>query len=111
MSTLLLEFPAMPSNELYVAVLPLMRIPPLSYGPRIRLPGVVRTSGSVEQFMTLFPSKEFASEFFPDEAEYYLDLVRSYVNSITGGRVIRYEVSPENTADGRIIVKVVQYVS
>ena len=61
--------------------------------------------------MTLFPSKEFASEFFPDEAEYYLDLVRSYVNSITGGRVIRYEVSPENTADGRIIVKVVQYVS
>ncbi len=72
---------AMPSIELYVAVLPLMRLPPLSYGPRMRLPGVVRTSPSVEQVVTLFPSKEFATEFFRDEAEYYVDAIRSMVRA------------------------------
>lgn len=97
-------------NVLYAAVLPLMRLPPSSLSPPIFLRGVVRTSSSVEQFITLFPSEEFATEFFPDEAEYYIDLVRSYVKQITGGHVISYEVSPEQTTDGRIIVKVIQYV-
>jgi hypothetical protein len=102
------------SNVLYVAVLPLMRLPPLTYGPRTRLPGVNVVSSygaTVEQFMTLFPDKEFASEFFADEIDFYVDAVRWYLKPITGGHVIRYEVSTEETPDGRFIVKVVQHVA
>jgi hypothetical protein len=61
--------------------------------------------------MTLFPNREFASEFFSDEIGFYVDSVRSYLRSITGGHVIGYDVSTEETPDGRFIVKVVQHVA
>ena len=102
------------ANELYVAVLPLMRLPPLTFGPRTRLPGinVISSYGStVEQYMTLFPDRNFATEFPPDEIDFYVDSVSAYLKSVTGGHVIGYDVSKEATPDGRVIVKVVQHVA
>jgi hypothetical protein len=95
----------MHSNELYLAVLPLIRVPSRQLG----VLGI--TSGSVQQFITLFPDENFATEFFPDEVQFYIDTFKATLQFITGGHVKSYEFFPQETSDGRVRVLVVQHVS
>ncbi|MGH7746548.1 MAG: hypothetical protein ACREQ5_17575, partial [Candidatus Dormibacteria bacterium] len=70
------------SNELYLAVLPLIHITPTqSLG-----------FGLTEQALTLFSDKNFATEFFPDEVEGYIATFKSRADMyLTGGHVTGYE--------------------
>jgi hypothetical protein len=91
----------MPSNKLYLAVLPLIHmtaVGPLGFG-------------LTEQTLTLFPDKNLATEFFPDEVEGYMTTFKNRADKyLTGGHVSHYGVSTEATADGRVIVVVIQHV-
>jgi hypothetical protein len=88
----------MPSNELYLTVLPLIHLSQNEFG---------RT----EQTLTLFPDKDFATQFFPDEVQGYIATFENRANKyLTGGHVKGYEVSTVPTEDGRVIVRVVQNV-
>src|SRR5271165_7205483 len=92
----------MPSNDLYLAVLPLIHI---SANPSLGF-------GLTEQTLTLFPDKSWATEFFPNEVEDYIRTFEARANKyLTGGNVIGYEVHKEPTDDGRVIVRVTQRVS
>jgi len=95
----------MPSNELYLAILPLIRVPSRQLG----IAGV--TSGSISEFITLFPTREFATSFYPEELTLYLDTFKASLRYLTGGHVTGYELTPQETGDGRLIVKVVQIVA
>lgn len=86
----------MPSNELYLAVLPTIN--------------VGNSFGLIDQFLTLFPDRNFATEFFPDEVEGYIAAFRNRIPRLTGGHVKSYDIRQENTGDGRVIVKVIQNV-
>lgn len=90
-------------QELYLAVLPLIHFPGSS---RIAQAGV-----RAEQILTLFPDRRFATEFFPDEVEDYMENFRSAATMyLTGGHVRSYQLQTESTQTGRLIVKVTQYV-
>ena len=68
--------------------------------------------GLTEQTLTLFPDKNLATEFFPDEVEAYMLTFKNRGDKyLTGGHVKKYEVSTEPTDDGRVIVVVTQHVS
>jgi hypothetical protein len=95
----------MPSNELYLVVLPLIRVPSRQLG----VLGV--TSGSVQQFLTLLPDITFATEFFADEVQFYIDTFKATQQYLTGGHVKSYEFFPQQTDDGRVRVLVVQHVA
>ena len=89
------------TNELYLAVLPIIHITEMAY-----------RSGRPEQVLTLFPQRDFATEFFKDEVQGYIDILKSQANRyLTGGHVQSYVVSTEETEDGRFIVKVLQNVA
>lgn len=88
----------MPSNELYLAVLPLIHLSDIAFG---------RT----EQALTLFPDRNFATEFSQDEVEGYILTFKNRINLLTGGHVTGYEIHPEKTDEGRVIVRVIQNVS
>jgi hypothetical protein len=91
-----------PSNELFLAVLPLIHITNTPY----------MGYGLTEQTLTLFPDKKFATQFFLDEVDNYIRAFESRAQKyLTGGHVTRYVVSQEPTGDGRVIVRVVQHVS
>jgi hypothetical protein len=97
------KFSAMPSNELYLTALPLVRVP---------VPGVVRVHGLVEQFITLFPDRNFATEFYEDEVQFYIDAFKASIPALTGGHSKAFEFTKEPTVDGeRVIVRVVQHVA
>ena len=95
----------MPSNTLYLAVLPLIRVP----SPHLGIAGV--TSGSVQEFLTLVGERNLATEFFPDELPLYLDTFKASVRYLTGGHVTGYELVLDAAHDGRMVVKVVQHVA
>jgi hypothetical protein len=84
----------MPSNELYFVVLPLISL----------------RTGVTEQTLTLLPDRTFATEFFPDEVGGYLKMFQTRLKELSGGHVTGYDLVPENTDDGRVIVRVVQNV-
>jgi hypothetical protein len=112
---LVLKFPAMPSNDLYLVVLPLIRLFPSA--PQVRhlpdlagLKGITRPD-SVQQFLTLFPDRNFATEFYEDEVQYYIDAFKANIAPLSGGHVTGYQIFPERTDDGRVVVKVVQHVA
>ena len=64
----------LPSIELYLAVLPMVHM------------GV--NFGLTEQILTLFPSRAFATEFFPDEVDaYILTFERRANEHLVGGHV------------------------
>jgi len=87
----------LPSIELYLAVLPLVHMG-LNFG-------------LTEQTLTLFPSKDFATEFFPDEVDgYILTFERRANEHLVGGHVTGYAFTKEETEDGRVIVRVTQHV-
>ena len=86
----------MPSNDLYLVVLPLIHI----------------SSGLVEQTLTLLPNRDFATEFFQDELDGYLNMFTNRANKyLTGGHVTSYDARPESIGNGRFVVRVVQNVS
>jgi hypothetical protein len=83
-------------NELYLSVLPLIHMGANNYG-------------YTEQTLTLFPDKNFATRFHPDEVQTYIDFFKRRLHYLTGGHVEGYEFVVETTADG-VIVRVVQNV-
>jgi hypothetical protein len=83
-------------NELYLGVLPLMRM--------------FDSPQPIEEFLTLYPDKNFATNFFPDEVTRTTDLLRKRLLNLTGGHVIGYDLEEEQTEDGRFIIKVIQHV-
>jgi hypothetical protein len=93
---------AMPTNELYAAILPIIHLGELPY----------ISFGATEQVMTLFPNKEFASRFYPDEVDGYMILLKRRADEhLTSGHVRSYEFHPEDTGDGRKIIRVIQHVA
>ncbi len=95
----------MPSNTLYLAVMPLIRVPSRQLG----IGGV--TSGSVQEFLTLVGDRDLATEFFADELSWYLDTFKATTSYLTGGHVTGYSIDIEDALDGRKVVKVVQHVA
>lgn len=83
-------------NELYLAVLPLVRIPDTMY--------------PVEDVLTLYPNRDFATNFFPDEVDFFVKLMRRRFQNMMGGHVVNYEIELEPTDDGRTIIKITQIV-
>ena len=88
----------MPSNVLYIAVLPFIHM-----GSNF---------GLTEQVLTLFPDRSFATEFFPDEVDGYILTFEHRANKyLIGGHVTSYQFQKVDTGDGRVIVQVTQNVS
>ena len=89
------------SNELFLAVLPLVHI----------TLNQVMGYGLTEQTLTLYPSREFATKFFKDEVQSYIKAFKWRADKyLTGGHVVGYELFTEDTDDGRVIVRVMQNV-
>ena len=84
-------------NELYFAVFPQISLSPTSFG-------------KTEQVLTLMPDKNFATEFFPDEVDSFIQVFRNRMNHLVGGHVTGYEFNQESTKDGRVLVRVTQNV-
>jgi hypothetical protein len=83
------------TNELYLTVLPIVHT----------------SSGLTEETLTLFPSKDFATSFFPEEVDKYLDMFKVRAERyLTGGNVLKYDFFKEDTDDGRVVVRVIQSV-
>jgi hypothetical protein len=90
------------TNELYLVVLPLIHVSV----------NQIFGFGLTEQALTLFPDRDFATKFFPDEVENYVATFQNRANKyLTGGHVTHYEIQQERTDDGRVIVKVIQHVT
>ena len=87
----------MPSNELYLTVLPLIHLG--------------REFGRTEETLTLFPDEKFATKFFEDEVGGYITTFENRMKYITGGHVQGYDVQRVPQPDGRVIVRVIQNVS
>ncbi len=83
-------------NELYLAVLPMIRLGESPY--------------PVEEVLTLYPDKNFATNFFPDEIGFFLNLIKKRTQHLMGGHVVRYDFATEQMEDGRQIVRVTQVV-
>ena len=87
----------MPSNDLYLAVLPIIHL-----GAEF---------GKTEQVLTLFPDRKFATAFLPDEVDGYVATFKHRAETyLTGGHVTGYTIFREPIPDGRVIVRVVQDV-
>ena len=91
----------MVSNELYLTSLPLIHVSNVPYVG----------FGLTETILTLLPDRSFATEFFPDEVEGFIKTFENRLKYLTGGHVKGYDIHPEQTPDGRVIVRVVQHVS
>lgn len=84
-------------NDLYVAVLPMVNLS--------------ERFGHTEQFLTMFPDRKFATEFFEDEVDAYMSMFERRANQyLVGGHVKSYTFEKEAIGGGRVIVKVVQHV-
>lgn len=66
--------------------------------------------GLTQQVLTLMPEKNFATRFFDDEVNNHILTFKNRAKYLTGGHVKDYEFFKEPQPDGRIIVRVVQYV-
>jgi hypothetical protein len=87
-------------NELYLAVFPLIHLTPV---------GAIGF-GLTEDVMTLVPSREFATEFFPDQVDGFVATFENRRQYLSGGRIKGFEIKKEPTDEGRVIVRVVQIV-
>lgn len=85
----------MADNVLYLAALPLFYVGPM---PR------------AEEAFTLYPERDFATQFFPDELDRYLPKLSGLILQARGGRVQGYDIFQEDAGNGRVIVRVVQHV-
>ncbi len=86
----------MQQNILYLTVLPLFHMGP----------GLHRT----EEVLTLFPSRDFATQFFQDEVDQYIDSLWHRLQQLRGGHVTGYALEKEDADEGRVIVRVIQNV-
>jgi len=84
-------------NVLYFAVLPQIVVSGASFG---------RT----EQILTLVPDKNFASAFFDEEVESYIQVFNNRQGYLTGGHVTGYELAKEPASGGRVYVRATQHV-
>jgi len=91
----------MPTNKLYLTILPLIHV---SVNQAMGF-------GLTEQTLTLFPDRNFATEFFPDEVDGYIATFEHRQKYLTGGHVTGWEIHKEPTADGRVVVRVIQHVA
>ena len=91
----------MPTNDLYLAVLPLIHLTPV--GPL--------GFGLTEQTLTLLPGRELATEFHKDQVEGFIATFEKRTKYLTGGHVTGYDIHREPTEDGRVVVRVVQHVA
>jgi hypothetical protein len=87
----------MPSNDLYLVVLPLIHLATDNFGRS-------------EQVLTLVPEISFATKFYADEVETYVATFKNRIHLFTGGHVKDYKIFQEATDDNRVIVRVVQNV-
>lgn len=85
------------SNILFMAVLPVIHMGDNNFG-------------TTEQILTLFPHRSFATEFFPDEADGFIQMFKNRTKYLVGGHVLGYNFEKFSTQDGRVIVKVTQNV-
>jgi hypothetical protein len=85
-------------NVLYLAVLPQIVVSGPSFG---------RT----EQILTLVPDKNFASAFFADEVDTWMQVFKNRESYFVGNHVTGYDYATEPIGDGRLYVKVIQHVS
>ncbi len=89
-------------NDLYLAVLPLVHITPttqIGYG-------------LTEQALTLFPDRNFATEFFEHEVDAYIEIFKQRANKyLIGGHVTSYDFYKEPARPGHCVVRVTQHVS
>jgi hypothetical protein len=85
------------TNTLYLTVLPMIQVDGQAFG-------------LTQQVLTLMPEKNFASRFFPDEVEAYILTFRNRTKYLTGGHVKDYALIQEPQPDGRVVVRVEQYV-
>jgi hypothetical protein len=83
-----------PSNVLYLAVLPFIHI----------------DTGATDQVLTMYPDKNFASEFFEDEVDTFIAMFLRRTKYFTGGHVTGYDCQKEPAENGRVIVRVTQNV-
>jgi hypothetical protein len=89
---------SMLTNELYLAVLPIIHL--------------TDRFGLTEQVLTLFPDKTFATLFHSNEVDGYIATFQNRADTyLRGPNVLSYEVFKEPTASGMIIVKVIQHVA
>ena len=91
----------MQANVLYLAILPQIHVSL----------NQVMGFGLTEQVLTLVPDKEWATAFFEDEVETWILTFKHREKYLVGGHVTGYDVEKLPTADGRIIVQVVQRVA
>ena len=118
------------TNLLYLTVLPVVYVDKIGINQFFanigrKHPGTVITAygqgnygegpyggeSQAEQVMTLFPHRDFATKFFGDEVDKYIDGFALQANKfLVGGHVTGYQYVKEATDDGRFIVKVVQIV-
>jgi hypothetical protein len=85
------------TNVLYFAVLPQIAVSGTSFG---------RT----EQILTLVPDKNFASAFFPEEVDTYIQVFNNRQNYLVGGHVTGYDIEKESASGGRFYVRAKQHV-
>jgi hypothetical protein len=85
------------SNELYMAVLPMVHLGINQYG-------------LTEQVITLLPDRKQATEFFPDEVQDYVNILERRTKYLIGGHVSGYTFEQVKTDTGRVIVRVYQHV-
>ena len=85
-----------PSNSLYLAVLPII---PLN-----------NESSPTEQVLTLLPDRNLATAFFADEVDWYIDTFKNRSSTLSGGHVTGYVLDQEVEDDGRVYVRVIQNV-
>ena len=81
-------------NELFLTVLPMIHL----------------ETGKTEQVLTLTPDRNFATEFFPDEVDLYVNFFQQRIKYLVGGHVTGYTLSKEPTTHGLIYVRVNQNV-
>ena len=82
------------NNVLYLAVLPLIHVGDSPF--------------PVEEVLTLYPDKNFATSFFADEIGFYMTLILKRVQNLKGGHITDYAITTEDADDGRKIIKVIQ---
>jgi len=87
----------MPSNILYLTVLPVVHLAANQYG-------------LTEQVITLMPRQELATEFFPDEVQDYVNIFERRTQYLIGGHVTGYSFEQVKTITGRVVVRVYQHV-
>jgi hypothetical protein len=79
-------------NQLYLTVLPIIHL----------------ENGKTEQVITLTSDRTSATEFFPNEVDFYVNFFQSRIPYLIGGHVTGYTISTEKTVQGLVVVRVAQ---